>query len=246
VSTAAPTEGFQSTLRSRQEVAERTFAFHFEKPSGWTFKAGQSVDLTLIDPSETDAEGNTRAYSIASPPNEETLMIATRMRDSAFKRVLAGMPPGTSVKIDGPFGNMTLHNNATRASIILTGGIGITPFRSIILHATKEKLPHKIILLYSNRRPEDAAFLKELQALQNENPNYKFIPTMTAMEKSRQTWQGEAGHINKEMLARHTGTMNSPVYYIAGPPEMVSGLRAILNRTGVDDDNIRSEEFAGY
>jgi ferredoxin-NADP reductase len=81
VSTAAPTRGFQSTLRSRQEVAERTFAFHFEKPSGWMFEAGQSVDLTLIDPSETDAEGNTRAYSIASSPNEETLMIATRMRD---------------------------------------------------------------------------------------------------------------------------------------------------------------------
>src|ERR1041385_8585325 len=94
-----------SKLVSRQEVAERTLAFHFEKAPNWTFKAGQALDLTLLDPPETDAEGNTRAFSIASSPHEETLMVATRIRDTAFKRALSALPLGSVVKIEGPSGD---------------------------------------------------------------------------------------------------------------------------------------------
>jgi ferredoxin-NADP reductase len=88
-------------LVSRHEVAERTMAFRFEKPAGWTFKAGQFIDMTLLAPFETDAEGNTRGFSIASAPQEDTLMVATRLRDTAFKRVLKTMPFGAMVKIEG-------------------------------------------------------------------------------------------------------------------------------------------------
>jgi ferredoxin-NADP reductase len=122
-----------------------------------------------------DAEGNVRSFSIASAPHEDTLMVATRMRDTAFKRVLDTMPLNSAVKIEGPSGSLTLHNNVTRAAVFLAGGIGITPFRSIVFRAAKEKLPHRIFLFYSNRRPEDAPFLDELQALEKENPNYKLI-----------------------------------------------------------------------
>ena len=87
MSTAAASPGFMCKLKDRKEVAEGTMAFRFEKPSGWTFKAGQYLDMTLLDPSETDSEGNVRSFSIASAPHEETLMVATRMRDTAFKRV---------------------------------------------------------------------------------------------------------------------------------------------------------------
>src|SRR5580704_6423939 len=76
----------KSKLIRREEVAEGTMAFHFEKPSGFTFKAGQSADVTLVDPPDTDAEGNTRTFSIASPPFENELVFTTRMRDTAFKR----------------------------------------------------------------------------------------------------------------------------------------------------------------
>jgi ferredoxin-NADP reductase len=77
-----------SKLVSREEVAEGTTAFRFEKPANWRFEAGQFLDLTLLNPSEADAEGNTRTFSIASAPHEETLMVATRMRNTAFKLVL--------------------------------------------------------------------------------------------------------------------------------------------------------------
>lgn len=233
-------------LSSRQEVAEGTMAFRFEKPPGWTFKAGQSIDLTLLKPAETDAEGNTRAFSLASAPREENLMVATRMRDSAFKRVLRSMPLGTAVKIEGPFGDLTLHNNAARTAVLLAGGIGITPFRSIVFRAAHEKQPHRIFLFSSNRRPEDAPFLEELQTLERDNPNYRFIPTMSGMEKSHRPWNGETGWIGPGLLSKYLKDALPPIYYIAGPPGMVKGLREMLDKAGVDGDDVRTEEFGGY
>jgi len=233
-------------LLSRDEVAEGTMAFRFERPDNWAFKAGQYLDMTLLDPLETDSEGNVRSFSIASGPNEETLMVATRMRDTAFKRVLKTMPPGTAVKIDGPSGDLTLPDNFTRAAVFLAGGIGITPFRSMICLAASERLSHQIFLFYSNRRPEDAPFLAELESLERDNPKYKLIASMTDMAKSRRSWSGETGFINQEMLGRYLGGAASPIYYVAGPPAMVKGLHEMLTKAGMNDDDIRAEEFEGY
>jgi Oxidoreductase FAD-binding domain len=107
----------QVRLKSRREIAEGTMAFHFEKPPGFAFKAGQALAWTLIDPPETDDEGVMRNFSIASAPGEADLMIATRMRDTAFKRVLKTMPLGTEVRIVGPFGSLTLHQSTARPAV---------------------------------------------------------------------------------------------------------------------------------
>ncbi|HZL29095.1 MAG TPA: FAD-dependent oxidoreductase [Acidobacteriaceae bacterium] len=227
-------------------MAERTMAFHFEKPASFAFTPGQFINIDLLNPSETDAEGNTRCFSVSGAPYEDTITVTTRLRDTAFKRVLKTMPLETEVKIEGPFGDLRLHNNAKRAAVFLAGGIGVTPFRSILLDAANRKLPHHIFLFFSNRRPEDAAFLDELQSLEKRNANYKFIGTMTSMEKSQRPWQGERGVINKEMLDRHLKDAVSPIYYIAGPPGMVKGLHFMLQAAGIDEDDIRTEEFAGY
>ena len=178
--TAAAWPVFLATLQSRQEVAEGTMAFCFDKPVGRTFVAGQFIDLTLIAPPETDAEGNTRSFSIASAPFEATIMVATRMRNTAFKRVLKTLPLGTEVKIEGPFGDLRLHHNAARAAVVLSGGIGITPFRSILLQAAHEQWSQRIFFFYGNRRPEDAPFLTEMRALEREDTHFTFIPTMSA------------------------------------------------------------------
>ena len=233
-------------LRRRSEVAERTTSFAFEKPANFVFKAGQFLEITLMSPPETDTEGDSRAFSIASAPHEEMLMVATRMRDTAFKRVLGSMPLESQVKVEGPFGDLVLHNNQARAAVFLTGGIGITPFRSMVVRAAKEHLPHPLFLFYSNRRPEDAPFLEELKGVELRNPNFKFVGTMTDMAKSRRSWDGETGFIDHEMLTRYLKGAASPIYYIAGPPAMVTALRDMLNQASVDDDDIRLEEFAGY
>ncbi len=237
---------YYATLNKREAIAEGTFAFYFDKPAGFTFKAGQFVELTLTNPPETDSEGNSRAFSIASAPSEPHLMFATRMRETAFKRVMRTLPLGTNVQIDGPFGNLILHNNTARAAVLLAGGIGITPFRSIVVRAAKEQLPHRLFLFYSNRRPEDAAFLGELQALRAENANYTLVDTMTEVKRGSNSWKGENGRISKEMLIRHLGDLKGPLYYLAGPPGMVGAMQHVLDTAGVNSDDIRPEEFAGY
>jgi ferredoxin-NADP reductase len=141
---------------------------------------------------------------------------------------------------------MTLHNDTAKPAVILAGGIGITPFYSMAKHAAKEKLPHKILLFYSNRRPEDAAFLKELQQLAEENPNFTLVPTMTDMGNSAAAWSGETGYITKEMVLAHAPELVAAISYMAGPAKMVAAMRALLNGAGVNDDYIRSEEFTGY
>jgi ferredoxin-NADP reductase len=237
---------YKVKLKSKQEIAAGTMAFHFEKPEGFAYKAGQFADYTLINPAETDAEGNIRGFSLASAPYEDFLMFATRMRDTAFKRVLKTMELGTELTLDAPYGSFTLHNNTSIPAVFLTGGIGVTPVRSIVLQAAHDKLPHKIFLFDSNNRPEDAAFLDELTEAQKENPNYTFIGTMTQMEQSSRVWHGETGFITQAMLLKSIGDLTLPIYYVAGPRAMVHAMREILNDAGVNDDNIRTEEFSGY
>ena len=234
---------YEVSLRDRQPVAEGTMAFHFDKPSGFQFKAGQFIRLTLMDPPETDAEGNGRTFTIASAPVEEDLIVATRLRDTAFKRVLKSMPLGSPVKLQGPFGALTLHEDAARSAVFLAGGIGITPFRSIALQAARAALSHPIWLFYANRRPEDAAFLEELRQLEAENTNYRFIATMTRPEEA---WAGERGHITKEMLSKFIDDLAAPIYYTAGPPAMVDAMMSLLIAAGVSSGQIRAEQFAGY
>lgn len=237
---------YKVKLKFKREIADGTMAFHFEKPAGITFKAGQFADCTLINPAETDAEGDTRAFSFASAPFEDELMLATRIRDTAFKRVLKSMGPGTELTLDAPHGSFTLHNNASIPAVFLTGGIGVTPVRSIVLQAMHDHVPHRILVYYSNRRPEDAAFLDELAVSRKTNPNYNFVATMTQMEESSSEWHGETGFINKAMLLKYIDDLTLPIYYIDGPPAMVNAMRKILGEAGVDDDNIRTEEFSGY
>lgn len=233
-------------LKDRREVAAGTMAFHFGKPSGFTFAPGQAGDFILTNPPETDAEGNKRSFSLASAPYEDDLIIATRMRDTAFKRCLKTIPLGTEFVLDAPWGELTLHEDASVPAVFLTGGIGITPVRSIVLQATRDKLAQKLILFYSNHRPEDTAFLDELTAAQKANPNFTLVATMTKMEKSSMPWHGETSIIDKAMLAKTIGDLNLPIYYISGPPEMVNAMQKMLTQAGVKSANIRAEEFSGY
>lgn len=236
----------EARLVRRETVAEGTMAFYFSKPSAFRYQAGQSVLVKLIDPPETDNEGDARTFTIASAPHEPELMIATRMRDTAFKRVLKTAPMGTAVSIDGPNGEMVLHDDTARPAVFLAGGIGITPFLAMARHAAKERLPHRLYLFYSNRRPEDAAFLPELQKMEQSNPNYRLIATMAEPEKSAQLWSGETGFIRREMLERHLSDVTNPVYYFAGPPPMTMAMRQLLESMGIGEKDMRYEEFYGY
>ena len=223
-------------LLGREAVAEGTMAFRFARPAGFTFKAGQSVSLALIDP---PAEPNSarRTFSLASAPFEDELVVATRMREgSAFKRALQALPIGAPVRLTGPLGAMTLHEDSARAAVLIAGGIGITPFRSLVLQAEHDGLAHPLLLAYSNRQRGHAAFIGELEGLQRRNARFRLLARMTDAE----------GFIDEAALAQFTRGAPAPVYYLAGPPAMVQAMKAILARMGAGAADVRSEEFYGY
>jgi ferredoxin-NADP reductase len=238
---------YKSHLVRRELVAEGTMAFHFSKPDGYEYQPGQSFQMTLIDPPpKEDSRGATREFTIASAPHETELMIAMRLRDSAFKDFLKDAPPGTTVTISEADGDLVLHRDVSRPAVLVAGGIGITPFLSIARHAAHESLQHPLYLFYSNWRPELAAFLSELEDLQQTNPQLRLIATMTAADTSAQPWSGATGVIDAELLQRHLPDLTSPVYYLAGPPPMALAMLDLLQDLGVDDDAIKSAEFYGY
>lgn len=222
-------------------------AFRFRKPKGFDFMAGQAIDLILSDVSPATDDPNARhAFSIVSAPSEDHLAVATRMRESLFKSALKSLPLGSQVQIDGPFGSLGLHKDRARAAIFIAGGIGITPFVSILRQATIEQLPQRLILLYSNRRPEDAAFLVDLQYLEEQNPNFRLVATMTAMHLSSRTWPNQTGMITANLVKEVVGDLPKPIFYVVGPPGMVQAMCQTLGQVGADANDIRSEEFSGY
>ena len=235
-----------STLRDREQVAHGTMAFRFDKPAGFRFEPGQAIDIVLHGPATADAQDSRHTFSIVSAPYEGELVIATRMRDSAFKHTLGALPIGANVGVEGPSGALTLHADRARPALFIAGGIGVTPFVSIVRQAAHDGLQQVLVLLYANRRPEDAAFLAELQALEQRNPQFRLIPTMTQMSKSSQAWSGARGPVDEAMVKHALAGLARPIHYLAGPPAMVEAMRLTLSDVGIGDDDVRSEEFYGY
>ncbi|HET6622596.1 MAG TPA: FAD-dependent oxidoreductase [Candidatus Saccharimonadales bacterium] len=231
-------------LLKKEQVANGTMAFHWQKPEGFEFRAGQFCDITLIDPPETDSEGDVRGFSLAYAPYENDIVTATRMRDTAFKRVLKDLQEGTEVKFDAPYGDFTLHKTESTPAVFIIGGIGITPVRSMIAQATHDETSHKITLLFSNKTPADAPFISDLRGFAEANPNFTFVPVYT--DAAEAEWDGERGYVDAEILKRHVADLSAPIYYLAGPAGMVKAMRQILVEAGANEDNIRTEEFSGY
>lgn len=227
---------YDVALQRREEIAPGTFAFHFARPAGFAFKAGQAVSLALREPPAA-ANSTRRTFSLVNAPFEPELVVATRVREaSAYKRALTALPIGATVKLTGPLGRMTLHEDGARAAVFVAGGIGITPFMSMLRQAIHDRLRHRLFLLYANRRAENAAFLAELQALARDHDNFRLHATMTATD----------GRIDEETIRNFAGDAAAPIYYLAGPPAFVTAVGEALTRLSVPNDAIQSEMFYGY
>ena len=236
-------------LSGRREVAERTLEVQVPRAQSMTFKAGQFMDLTLLDPAETDAEGNTRGFSINSAPDDPELIFTTRLRDTAFKRVLRSLPLGT-----GSANRRAVRQLHTAQQRSPSGGPARRGHRhhSIQKHRATggaREPGHRILLFYTNGRPEDAPFLDELYGLERENPRFTFVPTMTRINDSHASSNRGDRPARCRNDLRHTkrsATYVEAIYYIAGPPSMVAGLHSIVSGLGIDEDDIRTEDFSGY
>lgn len=235
----------QARLVAVKDVAEETAGFVFELGTPMAFEPGQTCDVTFSTPKYHDEKGTARTFSIASSPADQPrLLFATRLTGSAFKRSLLEAAPGTEVDIDGPYGSLTLHKNAAKPGVLMAGGIGITPFRSIVKHAAEARLPHRLTLFYSNRTAGSAAFIADLERWEAENPNFRLVATIT--EPDGQPWSHDTGTMDAEFLRQRLQDAADAIYYVAGPPAFVKGMRTALDALGADPDAIRTEEFAGY
>lgn len=230
-------------LIERREIARQTILCTFSKPEGFQFKAGQYGGFTLINPPITDAKGATRRLSILSAPQDPHLSVAVRVQDSAFKRVLNECPLGTEIKFAGPTGNFILHEDQSIPAVFLAGGIGITPFYSMLRTVTLDRLPYRIYLFYGNQTPEDAALLPELNLLQEQNPNVTLINTIANPSPH---WHGETGYVSDTMLKKYIPDLNQPIFYVCGSPTMVAAIQKLLLEMGIEDTRIKVEDFPGY
>jgi ferredoxin-NADP reductase len=232
---------YQMTLTNRQKIARDTMAFWLDANGArYEFRAGQHADFVFGSDSD-----NSRTLSLASSPlDKQSIMIAMRMRKTAFKSALKTAALGTKFIVSRPRGSFTLQRDITRPAVFLAGGIGITPIRSILRSAIQERLGHRLYLFYSNREADDAAFFEELQGMAAQNPNFTLVPTVTGDKPL--SWPHEKGHISRDMLTRHLQGLNGPIYYIAGPSGMVTAMTGLLNASGVSDDDMKTEEFGDY
>jgi PAS domain S-box-containing protein len=217
---------------NKKKLADNTYEVSLDlKTKKMTFVPGQYVHVVLSKLQFDDPRGNSRDFSIASSPKDDFLTIAFRETSSGFKHtVLEGK--NVTGEISGPFGDFTLPKIFTQSVVFIAGGIGITPFMSMLRYVNREKLAYKITLLYINSNKNRASYLDELQALQKENSNFSintYFKRLTAID-----------------IQKNIPALNEPEYYIAGPSQMVINAQEMLIQLGITQQKIHVEEFSGY
>lgn len=228
----------------KKEIATGTLQLVFETNEPFEFKPGQYCFVTLKNPPYQDARGNKRHFSIVNSPNEKGIItITTRLRDSGFKKSLKELPVGTEVELGPIAGIFTLPHDTKTPLVFIAGGIGITPFMSMLRYIQEEKLAYKIILVCSNRDRGSTPFLDELQKLSQILPNFKLILTMT----DDPSFSGEKRMVDVQFIRDYFGhNLNGYAYFVVGPPPMVEAVQKALEEAGVAPENIKIENFTGY
>lgn len=242
---------FKLKLLEKKDEAKGTKTFIFEKPQGFTYKAGQYMYFTLPELKYPDKRGNVRHFTLSSSPTEDFLSITVRLRaESGYKKTLDELQPGYEITVRGPEGVFVLEDERTTVpQVMLAGGIGITPFRSMAKYATDKALPVPIHIIYSNSIPEEITFRKELDELVSKNPNLKVTHTITKPEESTESWTSLTGRINENLIQKlETGNwkLETEIFWLCGSPPMVSALEEALEKLQIPQERLRVEKFTGY
>ena len=201
---------------------------------------------------KNDSKGPTRHFTIASSPTENFIMISTRIRDTPYKKRLESLEEETTVNVRGPEGKFVLHDDYSKSAVFLSGGIGVTPFRSMIKNATDRRLPVKIALFDSNRNEQNILYKDEFDEWANINQNLVIVYTITGEDQSSppaSEWKGERGRIDKSMLAKYLTKeeLGNSIYYTCGPPGMIDAMQTLLQQDlQIPKERIMVEVFTGY
>ncbi len=230
-------------IKSKNEIAQGTLRVEFETDQDFSFVPGQYCMMELLNPPLPDERSNRRYFSIVNSPDlPQMIVITTRISESGFKQNLKNLAVGEMVEIKSIAGNFILPQASTQPLVFLSGGIGITPFMSMLTYATEHQTTHKITLLYSNRSKSTTAYFDELSDLATKNPNLKVVFIMTDDSE----WTGEKRKIDANLIKEYFPDTNAQRYMVVGPPGMVSAIEQELLLANVPPENIQKENFAGY
>lgn len=235
---------FRVPLALVKEETPDTKTFIFTKPRELEFSSGQFMRWYLPH-TGSDERGDIRPFSISTSPSEESLAFTTKFANpgSSFKTALLNLSRGYEMSIRGPFGHFTLPEDPSANVVMLSGGVGITPFRSMIKYATDLQLQTSLTLLYANKSPRDIIYRTEFDSFVATNPNFKAFYTVDTKDVG---WTGETGRLTGEMVKKFVPDTDQSIFLICGPAGMVESYTKILTSLGVVPDRIRTENFSGY
>ncbi len=229
---------FSTRLLERIPRVEGVKTFRFERIKQYEFTAGQWFVLTI-----PEGDGYlTKHFTHSSSPTEGYIDLTTRLTGSQFKNTLDALPVGTEVEIEGPFGDFTLREGAERVAF-LTGGIGITPVRSILRFMADTGDHRDVTLFFGNKDLESIVFRLELENFATRLPHLKIVHVLSDPQSD---WEGYRGHVRGEILETELGDADGLTYYISGPPAMVTTMKDLLKERGVGRREMVLENFEGY
>ncbi len=237
---------FTVSFLKKEQLTEDTYSFYFDRPSDFQFEPGQYLRLTLdiVDP---DERGNKRMFTISSSPTEKDhLTITTRIIQSSFKKTLHALTANTPVTIFGPLGRFVLNEQELAPRVFLAGGIGITPFHSMIRYAADKNLSIPITLFTSFKNADEVVFREELKEIIQKHSRFELVETVTRPEEGKKPWDGHVGRVDAEWIKQNVANISSSLFYISGPGKMVDALSEVVQSLDVDQEKIRTEKFPGY
>ncbi len=234
---------FDVPLIKKEKNSSDAWNFYFRKPKNFSYLPGQYIKMKL-EIKSPDSRGVTRYFTLSSSPIDEFLMITTRILKSTFKLRLGDVKIGEKVHMRGPWGDFLLDEKEKRHCVFIAGGIGMTPYHSIVRYISQKKIKTKITLFVSYKTSDQILFKEELEQIEKECKNIKIITTITEVDKS--TWMGEIGRISPELLKKHLDSLEDNLYYIAGPDPMVESLKKMLLGQKVKESQVLEDGFPGY
>ncbi len=209
-----------------------SFVFHPDQPVTW--QAGQYLKYTLPH-DNPDERGINHYFTISSAPFEKVIRLTTRFdfeKGSSFKKALFALKIGQTVESKLPSGDFTL-TDPDQEYVFIAGGIGITPFHSILLELDHTDKPINVTLLYANRNDE-IVFKDQLDQIANKNSNFKINYVINPSK------------IDQSSLPKLVTNFQAPIWYVSGPEPMVEKLSEILTDLGVAEDHLKQDFFPGY
>jgi ferredoxin-NADP reductase len=223
-----------------EEIIPRTKdvkSFRFKKPEGFHSLAGQWMYINI----KIDGVQKLHHFTMSSSPTENFIEFTKKITDSPYSQALDKIKPGDWAKINAPFGQFTYSGENIKIGA-LTGGIGITPLRSICRYCVDKKLPTSIVMLYSNKTEEEIVFGDELEEMQRRDHNIVIKNVLTRQPD----WKSLKGHVDTAMIKAQIPDYRERVFFICGPPAMNEAMKKALEGLDLPEDQIKIEDFTGY